>query len=77
MRERIGKAEERLVPPADVLTAGDLIAWLARRGETYAAAFAEPKTIRVAIDKRHARHEEAIARRARNRLLPADDGRLT
>ena len=32
-----------------------------RRDEGYAAAFAEPRTIRVAIDKRHARHEEAIA----------------
>ena len=61
VRERIGRSEERLVPPPDILTAGDLIAWLAARDEGYAAAFAEPRTIRVAIDKRHARHEEAIA----------------
>ncbi|HEY1452616.1 MAG TPA: MoaD/ThiS family protein, partial [Roseiarcus sp.] len=33
VRERVGKAEEELDPPATVTTVGDLIAWLSKRGE--------------------------------------------
>ena len=51
VRERIGKAEEDIDPPAGVATVGDLVAWLARRGEGYAYAFENPKVIRAAIDK--------------------------
>ena len=51
VRERIGKGEETLTPPADVATVADLIAWLKARGEGYDAAFAEPATIRAAIDR--------------------------
>ncbi|MBK9082354.1 MAG: molybdopterin converting factor subunit 1 [Rhizobiales bacterium] len=61
VRERIGKPEEEIAPPASVATAGDLIAWLAGRGEEYAYAFEQPKTIRVAIDRTHVKHGAAIA----------------
>ena len=61
VRERIGKPEEEIAPPAGVATAGDLIAWLAGRGEEYAYAFEQPKTIRVAIDRTHVKHEAPIA----------------
>ena len=50
VRERIGKAEETVEPPADVRTVDDLIAWLSSRGEAYAYAFEKPKVIRAAID---------------------------
>ena len=33
VRERIGKSEEEISPPAEVATVGELIAWLSRRGE--------------------------------------------
>jgi len=39
VRERIGKEEETIEPPADVRTVGDLIDWLARRDESYVYAF--------------------------------------
>ena len=61
VRERIGKTEETLAPPADVATVADLIAWLAQRGEEYAYAFENPKIIRAAIDRNHVRPETAIA----------------
>ena len=61
VRERIGKTEEAVDPPADVTTVGDLIAWLAGRGEEYAYAFEHPNTIRAAIDQRHVRPDAAIA----------------
>ena len=46
VRERIGKTEEEIAPPAEVRTAGELIAWLSARGEEYAYAFENPKVIR-------------------------------
>jgi sulfur-carrier protein len=61
VRERIGKAEETIEPPADVRTIGELMAWLARRGETYAYAFEKPLVIRAAIDHAHVKTEAPIA----------------
>ncbi len=60
VRERIGKAEEDVTPPPDVTTVGDLVTWLARRGDEYAYAFENPKIIRAAIDRGHVRPETAI-----------------
>ena len=61
VRERIGKAEETLQPPADVRTVGELIAWLSDQGEGYAYAFEKPKVIRAAIDHTHVQADAAIA----------------
>jgi molybdopterin synthase sulfur carrier subunit len=61
VRERVGLAEEEVDPPEHVRSVGDLIAWLAKRDEGYAAAFAEPRVIRAAIDRDHVRHEAPLA----------------
>ena len=61
VRERVGKAEETLEPPASVRTNEDLIAWLTKRGEAYAYAFETPRVIRAAIDHAHVRPDTAIA----------------
>ena len=61
VRERIGKAEETLEPPANVRTVEDLIGWLARRGDGYAYAFETPRVIRAAIDHTHVRSDAAIS----------------
>ena len=61
VRERIGKAEEDLAPPQSVATIAELMKWLAQRGEEYAYAFENPKIIRAAIDRAHARQDTAIA----------------
>ena len=61
VRERIGKAEETVEPPAEVRTVDELIAWLSKRGETYAHAFERPKVIRAAIDQAHVRPDAVIA----------------
>ena len=61
VRERIGKAEEEVALPNDVATVGDLLKWLAGRGEEYAHAFENPKVIRTAINKAHVKPETAIA----------------
>jgi sulfur-carrier protein len=61
VRERVGKPQEDVELPADVATVGDLMAWLARRGDEYAHAFENPKIIRAAIDRAHVRPDTAIA----------------
>ena len=61
VRERVGKPEEEIDPPANVRTVGELVTWLSGRGEEYAYAFENPKVIRAAIDRSHVRAETAIA----------------
>ncbi len=61
VRERIGVGEEEIAPPASVRTVGALIDWLSDRGENYAHAFENPKTIRAAIDRSHVKHDATIA----------------
>ncbi|MBI1210778.1 MAG: molybdopterin converting factor subunit 1 [Alphaproteobacteria bacterium] len=54
VRQKIGRSEEVVDPPANVRTAGDLAAWLVLRGEGYADALADLKRVRVAINQEHA-----------------------
>jgi sulfur-carrier protein len=60
VRERIGKEEEEIEPPAGIATVGELMAWLSRRGDEYAHAFENPKVIRAAIDRAHVRADAAL-----------------
>jgi molybdopterin synthase sulfur carrier subunit len=61
LRERIGKSEEDVDPPADVRDIGQLAQWLGARGDEYALAFADPRIVRAAIDRKHVRPEALIA----------------
>ncbi|MGY6569543.1 MAG: molybdopterin converting factor subunit 1 [Salinarimonas sp.] len=61
VRERIGKTEETLDPPAEVATVADLAGWLAGRGEEYAYAFENPQIVRAAIDHEHVKPDTPIA----------------
>jgi sulfur-carrier protein len=61
VRERVGKPEEDIDPPAGIGTVAELMGWLSRRGEEYAYAFENPKVIRAAIDRTHVRADTAIA----------------
>ncbi len=60
VRERIGISEEELELPAEVKTAGDLLSFLAGRGEGYAEALQHPKVIRVAVNQEHIGQDELI-----------------
>lgn len=51
VRERIGVAEETVVPPAEVDTVAALIGWLAARSERHAAALGDPDRLRAARDE--------------------------
>ncbi|KAB2886543.1 MAG: molybdopterin converting factor subunit 1 [Pseudorhodoplanes sp.] len=61
VRERVGKADEDVSPPAGIRTVGELMDWLAGRGEEYAYAFENRKVIRAAIDHTHVRPDTPIA----------------
>jgi len=53
LRTRIGRGEEFLDPPAGTATVAALIAWLATLGPGYAAALADPRLVRVAVNQEH------------------------
>ena len=74
VRERIGKGEEEIELPADVRTAGDLIAHLATLGEEYENALQFPEAIRVAINQEHVEHDESIAGAREVGLFPPMTG---
>ena len=61
VRERVGKGEEVVEPPAAVATIADLMTWLAARGEEYAFAFENPEVIRAAINRTHVKASTPIA----------------
>jgi len=61
VRERVGKTEEVVDLPAGIRTVGEVVTWLAGRGEEYAYAFENPKVVRAAIDRAHVRADAAIA----------------
>lgn len=61
LRERIGAAEEAVTVPADVATVGALVAWLRERGPGYAAAFANPRTVRCAVNQVFATPETPVS----------------
>ena len=61
LRERVGKPEEEIEAPADISTVGELMTWLAGRGEEYAYAFENPRVVRAAIDRTHVKAEAPIA----------------
>ena len=61
LRERVGKPEEEIEAPVGIATVGELMTWLAARGEEYAYAFENPRVVRAAIDRTHVKAEAPIA----------------
>ncbi|MCS0493815.1 molybdopterin converting factor subunit 1 [Ancylobacter mangrovi] len=61
VRERIGLAGEEIAVPETVRTVAELAGWLAARGEGYARAFENPRVVRAALDRRHAKPDTALA----------------
>ena len=61
LRQKIGVAEEDVAPPAEVLDIADLRAWLATRSPGHAAAFADAKQIRAAVNQDFATPDHPVA----------------
>ena len=74
IRERVGKAEEVVDPPASVQTVADLVQWLKGRGEEYAHAFENQKVVRAALDRVHVRPEAKLTGAREIALFPPMTG---
>jgi molybdopterin synthase sulfur carrier subunit len=74
VRERIGKPEEDVALPANVVTVEDLLLWLKGRGDEYAHALRHPEVIRVAINHEHVDHREKISGAGEIALFPPMTG---
>ena len=74
VRERIGKPEEEVSLPAEVVTVEDLLRWLKGRGDEYAHALRHSEVIRVAIDQEHVDHKEPVAGAREIALFPPMTG---
>jgi len=74
LREKIGTGEETLDLPPQVRTAGELVAWLKTRDAGHAAAFADPKLIRCAVDLEFATADTRILGAAEIAFFPPVTG---
>lgn len=54
VRQKVGMAEEEVSPPAEVRDVAGLVAWLAARSPGHAAAFAQAKQVRAAVNQEFA-----------------------
>ncbi len=74
MREKIGHAEENLTLPADVATVGGLVSWLRARSPGHAAAFADTRLVRCAIDQEFAGMDAPLGNAAEVAFFPPVTG---
>lgn len=61
VRERMGASDEVVELAPEIMTVGDLVAWLAARDARGAQAFAEPARIRAAVDGLMAGPDASVA----------------
>lgn len=61
IRQIAGRGSEEIVVPETVKTVSELIDYLSGRDEGLAAAFAERRTVRAAIDQNHVALDAPIA----------------
>ena len=61
LRQIIGRGQEEIEVPADVKTVGALIDYLKSQDEGIAAAFADLRTLKVAINQSHASLDASLA----------------
>lgn len=74
LRQLAGRASEDVEVPADVTTIRELISFLAGRDEQVAAALADLRTLKVAIDKKQASFEAPVAGAAEIAFFPPVTG---
>jgi sulfur-carrier protein len=53
IREKVGRAEEDVSPPAHVADVGQLIEWMKSRGPEFERTFADMRGVRVAVNQEH------------------------
>ncbi|NOG72377.1 molybdopterin converting factor subunit 1 [Roseicella sp. DB1501] len=61
VRQKVGVAEEDVSPPPEVRDVAGLVAWLAARSPGHAAAFAQARQIRAAVNQEFATPDASLA----------------
>jgi molybdopterin synthase sulfur carrier subunit len=74
VREKIGRGEETVEPPADAATVADLIDWLSTSSPGHAEAFADRSRLRAAIDQLFVAFDAPIAGAREIALFPPVTG---
>jgi sulfur-carrier protein len=74
VREKVGRAEERVVLPASVSTVAELMAWLQTRGPEFAAGFERAAVIRAALDQTHVKPTASIGQAREIAFFPPVTG---
>ncbi len=74
LRQKIGRGEETLQPPAGVTNVGELLTWLQTLGPGYAAALADRKAIRVAVNQDYVGANHPVAADDEVALFPPVTG---
>jgi molybdopterin synthase sulfur carrier subunit len=74
LRERVGLAGETVDVPDDVSRVGELLRWLAARGEPWTSAFAETRRVRAAVDQSMASESAELHENAEVAFFPPVTG---
>ncbi len=74
LRDRLGRAEERVVLPAEVRTVRALLRWLQAREPAFAVLAEEGRTVRVAVNQEFAADDDPVAQEDEIALLPPVTG---
>lgn len=74
VKDRIGFSEETIELPSGITTVNQLLDWLASRGENYASAINNGKTVRVAINQTYAPEDKTITNDDEVALFPPVTG---
>ena len=61
LRTHTGKSSEELAPPAGVDTVQALVDWLKDQGPDYAKAFADTRTVKVAVNQTYVPYSHPVA----------------
>jgi molybdopterin synthase sulfur carrier subunit len=60
LRSKTGIGEEEVSPPSGIATVAELLDWLAGRGPGYAAALADRRVVRVAVNQEYVGPEHPV-----------------
>lgn len=74
VRQRVGLAEEEVAPPPEVRDIAGLMAWLGGRSPGHAAAFAQGRQIRAAVNHEFAAPTDPVGPRDEVAFFPPVTG---
>jgi molybdopterin synthase sulfur carrier subunit len=74
VRERIGRDEETVEPPAGIVDVAGLVGWLAARGGGYGEALGDLSRLRYAVDEAFVGADTDISRAIEVAIFPPVTG---